>query len=186
MGLYSNSPLIMKKFLGIFSGIATVLTLLVSLAQGHGPFDNGDAKFLSYTLAQTIAITPKSPNNSTTQTKPKVADQVKSANIPANPDARVTVLGYHDFSSTKDATEMLISTGKFRRQMQAIKDLGLNVISLEDFTAWKRGEKTIQDRSVLITIDDGWKSIYTDAFPILKEMGFPFTIFLYTNYINGG
>ena len=81
---------------------------------------------------------------------------------------------------------MLISTGKFRRQMQAIKDLGLNVISLEDFTAWKRGEKTIEDRSVLITIDDGWKSIYTDAFPILKEMGFPFTIFLYTNYINGG
>ena len=93
---------------------------------------------------------------------------------------------YHDFSSTKDATEMLISTGKFRRQMQAIKDLGLNVISLEDFTALKRGEKTIEDRSVLITIDDGWKSIYTDAFPILKEMGFPFTVFLYTNYINGG
>ena len=111
-----------------------MLTLLASLSQGHGPLDNGDAKFLSYTLAQTIAITPKSPNNSTTQTKPKqkVADQVKSVNIPANPDARVTVLGYHDFSSTKDATEMLISTGKFRRQMQAIKDLGLNVIGVEE------------------------------------------------------
>ena len=189
----------MKKFLAVFSGIVTVLTVLASLSQGHGPFDNGDGKFLSYTLAQTIARTPKNLNGSTA---PKADDQAKPAkttaqatnnkttngttNATAKSDARVTVLGYHDFSSTKDATEMLISTAKFRRQMQAIKDLGLNVISLEDFTAWKRGEKTIGDRSVLITIDDGWKSIYTDAFPILKELGFPFTIFLYTNYINGG
>ena len=185
----------MKKFLAVFSGIVTVLTVLASLSQGHGPFDNGDGKFLSYTLAQTIARTPK---NLSSSTAPKAYDQAKpvkttaqatnnkTTNAPAKSDARVTVLGYHDFSSTKDATEMLISTAKFRRQMQAIKDLGLNVISLEDFTAWKRGEKTIGDRSVLITIDDGWKSIYTDAFPILKEMGFPFTIFLYTNYINGG
>ena len=185
----------MKKFLAVFSGIVTVLTVLASLSQGHGPFDNGDGKFSSYTLAQTIARTPKNLNSSTV---PKADDQAKpvkttaqatnnkTTNAPAKSDARVTVLGYHDFSSTKDATEMLISTAKFRRQMQAIKDLGLNVISLEDFTAWKRGEKTIGDRSVLITIDDGWKSIYTDAFPILKEMGFPFTIFLYTNYINGG
>ena len=185
----------MKKFLAVFSGIVTVLTVLASLSQGHGPFDNGDGKFLSYTLAQTIARTPK---NLSSSTAPKADDQAKpvkttaqatnnkTTNATAKSDARVTVLGYHDFSSTKDATEMLISTAKFRRQMQAIKDLGLNVISLEDFTAWKRGEKTIGDRSVLITIDDGWKSIYTDAFPILKEMGFPFTIFLYTNYINGG
>ena len=185
----------MKKFLAVFSGIVTVLTVLASVSQGHGPFDNGDGKFLSYTLAQTIARTPK---NLSSSTAPKADDQAKpvkttaqatnnkTTNATAKSDARVTVLGYHDFSSTKDATEMLISTAKFRRQMQAIKDLGLNVISLEDFTAWKRGEKTIGDRSVLITIDDGWKSIYTDAFPILKEMGFPFTIFLYTNYINGG
>ena len=185
----------MKKFLAVFSGIVTVLTVLASLSQGHGPFDNGDGKFLSYTLAQTIARTPK---NLSSSTAPKADDQAKpvkttaqatnnkTTNATAKSDARVTVLGYHDFSSTKDATEMLISTAKFRRQMQAIKDLGLNVISLEDFTAWKRGEKTIGDRSVLITIDDGWKSIYTDAFPILKELGFPFTIFLYTNYINGG
>ncbi|UQT43947.1 polysaccharide deacetylase family protein [Akkermansia muciniphila] len=33
----------------------------------------------------------------------------------------------------------------------------------------------------MITIDDGWKSVYTDAYPILKETGFPFTIFPYTN-----
>lgn len=99
---------------------------------------------------------------------------------------RVTVLGYHDFSKTKKATEMLIPTDKFRKQMEAIRDLGLKVITMEDFLAWKRGEKTIADKSVVITIDDGWKSVYTDAFPVLKDFGYPFTVFLYTNYVDGG
>ncbi len=44
----------------------------------------------------------------------------------------------------------------------------------------------IQNADTLITMDDGWKSTYTDAYPILKEFGYPFTVFLYTNYIDGG
>ena len=99
---------------------------------------------------------------------------------------RVAVLGYHDFSSIRKVQEMVIRPNKFRQQMQAIKDLKLNVISLQDFELWKRGEKSIPDKSILITIDDGWKSVYTDAFPVLKEFGYPFTVYLYTNYIDRG
>jgi len=99
---------------------------------------------------------------------------------------RVAVLGYHDFSSSRKVQEMVIRPSKFRNQMQAIKDLKLNVITLENFTLWKQGKKNIPDKSVLITIDDGWKSVYTEAYPILKEFGYPFTIYLYTNYIDRG
>ncbi len=105
---------------------------------------------------------------------------------PVNDYVRVAVLGYHDFSTTRKVKEMVIRPAKFRSQMQAIKDLKLNVITLEDFILWKQGKKTIPDKSVLITIDDGWKSVYTDAYPILKEFGYPFTIYLYTNYIDRG
>ncbi len=104
----------------------------------------------------------------------------------ADDHVRVAVLGYHDFSSTRKVKEMVIRPSKFRNQMQAIKDLKLNVITLEDFILWKQGKKTIPDKSVLITIDDGWKSVYTDAYPVLKEFGYPFTIYLYTNYIDRG
>jgi peptidoglycan/xylan/chitin deacetylase (PgdA/CDA1 family) len=99
---------------------------------------------------------------------------------------RVSVLGYHDFSETLPETEMIIRTSKFRKQMEAIKNAGLPVISMADFQAWKRGEKEIADKSIVITIDDGWKAVYTDAFPVLKELGFPFTVFLYKNYVDGG
>jgi peptidoglycan/xylan/chitin deacetylase (PgdA/CDA1 family) len=99
---------------------------------------------------------------------------------------QVSVLGYHDFSETEEETQMKIRTSKFRLQMETLRDLGLQVISMDDFEAWKRGEQTIPERSVVITIDDGWKSVYTDAFPVLKEFGYPFTLFLYKNYVDGG
>ena len=105
---------------------------------------------------------------------------------PSLPDdgIRVSVLGYHDFSNDLKETEMRINTQKFRAQMQCLKDQGLSVISMSDFSLWKQGKKSIPPRSVVITIDDGWSSVYTDAYPILKEFRYPFTVFLYTKYID--
>lgn len=99
---------------------------------------------------------------------------------------RVAVLGYHDFSETERETAMRIRTSKFREQMETIRELGFAVIAMDDFIAWKIGKKTIPEKSIVITIDDGWKSVYTDAFPILKEFGYPFTVFLYKDYVDGG
>jgi peptidoglycan/xylan/chitin deacetylase (PgdA/CDA1 family) len=99
---------------------------------------------------------------------------------------RVAILGYHDFSETDPETAMRIRTSKFRMQMETIRQLGITVISLDDFIAWKNGNREIPEKSALITLDDGWKSVYTDAFPILKEFGYPFTLYLYKNYVDGG
>ena len=110
------------------------------------------------------------------------------AEVVAVPDdgVRVSVLGYHDFSATAPETAMRIRTAKFRKQMETIRQLGLTVITLDDFCAWKKGEKAIPPKSILITLDDGWKSVYTEAYPILKEFGYPFTIYLYKEYVDGG
>lgn len=107
---------------------------------------------------------------------------------PAIPDdgIRVSILGYHELAENLPDTEMRINTSKFRRQMETIRQLGIKVITLEEFTAWKKEGKPIPPKAILLTFDDGWKSVYTDAFPVLKEFGFPFTIFLYKNYVDGG
>jgi peptidoglycan/xylan/chitin deacetylase (PgdA/CDA1 family) len=111
-------------------------------------------------------------------------DKIKS-DLPDD-GTRIAVLGYHDFSETEPETAMRIRTSKFREQLETIRELGLAVIPMSDFIAWKNGEKSIPEKSVLITIDDGWKSVYTDAYPILKEFGYPYTIYLYKDYIDGG
>ena len=113
------------------------------------------------------------------------AEGGKSLTLPDD-GVRVSVLGYHDFSKTERETAMRIRTSKFRSQMEALRELGIEVITMEDFIAWKKGEKEIPEKSVVITLDDGWKSVYTDAYPILKEFGYPFTIYLYKNYVDGG
>lgn len=115
-----------------------------------------------------------------------VAPAVEPSSAVPEDGVRVAILGYHDFSETEPETAMRIRTSKFRMQMEAIRQLGISVISLDDFVAWKNGGKEIPEKSVLITLDDGWKSVYTDAFPILREFGYPFTLYLYKNYVDGG
>ncbi len=102
-----------------------------------------------------------------------------------NKSSIVSVLGYHDFRD-RGGSPMLISAPKFREQMLAIKESKIPVISLNDMMAWKRGEKNIPEEAIVITMDDGWEGVYTYAYPILKELGFPFTIYLYKKYVNIG
>jgi peptidoglycan/xylan/chitin deacetylase (PgdA/CDA1 family) len=103
-----------------------------------------------------------------------------------NKTARVSILGYHDFTEGRSSNDMIINIDDFRAQLQTIKDSGIPVISMSDFLAWKRGERDIPAESLMITIDDGWKATHTLAMPVLREFGYPFTVFLYKNYIGGG
>ena len=103
-----------------------------------------------------------------------------------NKEAQVSVLGYHDFITGRSTNPMMIHIDKFRSQMQALKDADIPVIGFDEFFAWRRGEKDIHDPSVVITIDDGWRSTYELAWPVLKEFDFPFSIYLYKNYVGGG
>jgi peptidoglycan/xylan/chitin deacetylase (PgdA/CDA1 family) len=70
--------------------------------------------------------------------------------------------------------------------MQQLKDAGIQVITMKDLLAWRRGERSIPSKSAVISIDDGYVSGYSVAWPILKEFGYPFTMFIYTNYVNVG
>jgi peptidoglycan/xylan/chitin deacetylase (PgdA/CDA1 family) len=101
-----------------------------------------------------------------------------------NKSSVVSILGYHDFRD-RGGSPMLIAAPKFRAQMQAIKDSKIPVIPFSEMMAWKRGEKNIPEDAIVITMDDGWEGVYTYAYPVLREFGFPFTIYLYKNYVGG-
>ena len=96
----------------------------------------------------------------------------------------MAVLCYHRFEPGKG--ELIINPAEFEAEMKKIKDAHVNVIPMHDFLAWRRGEKSIPSRSVIISLDDGWISGYEVAWPILKKYGYPFTMFIYTDYVRGG
>src|SRR5213076_2389439 len=79
-----------------------------------------------------------------------------------------------------------ITPAAFEAQMKELKDKGITVIPMQDLLAWKRGEKNIPPRCAVVTFDDGWKSQYEVAWPIMKKYGYPFTMFIYTEGVRGG
>lgn len=103
-----------------------------------------------------------------------------------NKSSLVSIMCYHDFAEKGSRSDMVISNGAFRQQMQALKDAGIPVIPMSDMLAWKRGEKNIPEESVVISMDDGWLGVHQFAYPILKEFNYPFTFYLYKNYVNRG
>ena len=73
----------------------------------------------------------------------------------------------------------------FENQMKELKEKNVPVIGMQDFLAWKRGEKNIPPRAAIVTFDDGWKSQYEVGWPIMKKYGYPFTLFIYTEGVKG-
>ncbi|HEX8281607.1 MAG TPA: polysaccharide deacetylase family protein [Chthoniobacterales bacterium] len=108
---------------------------------------------------------------------------------PAKPtvdqNAQVIIYGYHRFEKTVRRPDTEMTPEMFEAQMKELKDKNIPVIGLQDFLAWKRGEKTIPPRAAIITFDDGWRTQYDVGWPILKKYGYPVTLFIYTEGIKG-
>jgi peptidoglycan/xylan/chitin deacetylase (PgdA/CDA1 family) len=93
------------------------------------------------------------------------------------------VLCYHIVESPQDP-RMEISRETFLQQMRYLALTGYNVIPLRDLYDYVTGKKaTIPKNAVVITIDDGWRSTYTEVFPEMKRRHFPFTVFVYPRII---
>lgn len=122
------------------------------------------------------------PASSTTNTN---KTQRFKTPLVAREKTQVAVLGYHNFSETKTVTRMLMRTSELRAQMESIRNSDFSVISMNEFLEWRFGTRLLPEKCILITLDDGWRSVYTDAFPIFKEYGYPFHLFLYTTYLTG-
>jgi peptidoglycan/xylan/chitin deacetylase (PgdA/CDA1 family) len=100
--------------------------------------------------------------------------------------AQTVIFCYHRLVDKVRYPGTEITPAAFEAQMKALKDRGITVISLQDLLAWKRGEKNLPPRCAVITFDDGWKSQYEVGWPILKKLGYTFTMFIYTEGVSGG
>jgi peptidoglycan/xylan/chitin deacetylase (PgdA/CDA1 family) len=94
----------------------------------------------------------------------------------------VTVLIYHKFGEDQYPTTN-VSLLKFARQMAYLRDNGYQVLPLAQMAGMLARKDVLPERAVVITIDDGYESVYSGAWPILKKYGYPFTVFLYAKAV---
>jgi peptidoglycan/xylan/chitin deacetylase (PgdA/CDA1 family) len=100
----------------------------------------------------------------------------------ANGVQQIPILCYHRFEDGC-SSPMCIPGAVFERQMRYLKENGYTVITPEQLLAFLEFREPLPKKSVMITIDDGYRSVYNVAYPILRKFGFPATFFIYTNYV---
>lgn len=92
----------------------------------------------------------------------------------------IPILCYHSIAESKD-NELLLSPEKFKSQLKYLKDNGYTPITMDELNDFLKNNKTIPEKSVVITFDDGYRDNYTTAFPILKEFDFKATVYVISN-----
>jgi len=99
-------------------------------------------------------------------------------------DKSIPVLCYHRCGEeVKDS--MTIKTKAFDEQLGWLMSHGYTVISLDTAAKYIKGEiKSIPAKSIVITADDGHKSVYTEMAPIIKKFKVPVTLFIYPSAIS--
>ena len=96
---------------------------------------------------------------------------------------------YHRVLTSDEASHQSVQPGMyvldsvFAQHMTFVKH-NFTVLSLQELLSlWQRGTWNEQARYCVVTFDDGWLDNYRHAYPILKRLGLPATIFLPTDYV---
>lgn len=97
---------------------------------------------------------------------------------------RVPILLYHRFGPLA-SDSMTVTTDTLKSELKYLSDNGYKVIPLGELVDHYLGRKKPPlPRSVVITVDDGHKSVYTDMLPLVKKYQIPVTLFIYPSAIS--
>ena len=94
-----------------------------------------------------------------------------------------TIFVYHHVSN-KTPKLTSISPELFKKHLKYLKENNYKVWPLDKIISHLETNKSIPKKVVSITFDDAYKSVYTNAYTLLKEYNFPFTVFINTSAIN--
>jgi peptidoglycan/xylan/chitin deacetylase (PgdA/CDA1 family) len=97
----------------------------------------------------------------------------------------VPILCYHNLAPQSKG-RLVLGVKSFEEQMHYLKSQGYRVVSLKEFLEFTWLKKQLPRKSLVLTFDDGYRAFIQYAYPILKELGFTATLFVYTDYIGAG
>ena len=94
----------------------------------------------------------------------------------------VPVLTYHRFGDNCDSP-LCMPAEVFEAQLGYLKKNGYHSVTPEEMLDFLQYRRALPKKSVWITMDDGYRSTYQVAYPLLKKYGFTATLFIYTDFV---
>lgn len=142
---------------------------------GCGMWKSGVPKEDAVNMAEASSIKVKDPNF-----KPGTAIVHRDADVEYSVPEGVSILMYHMIGDMKNNSAVM-PEDNLRIQMQYLKDHGYHPITMQELYDYvTKGEK-LPSKPVCITFDDGYLDSYTIVYPMMKEFGYPWTLFLITD-----
>jgi len=100
----------------------------------------------------------------------------------------VLVLSYHDIrddvAGTQDPDRYATDSQNFAAHLEWLDAHDFHPVSLSQLVEASRGGASLPERPVLLTFDDGLRSTYTRAFPLLRAYGFPALVAVVTDWVD--
>lgn len=108
--------------------------------------------------------------------------------LDAQMDNGIPLLTYHHILRDEENTRFrhtstTTSVRAFNNQMTWLRDMGYTTLSMYQLEGYVRNKMNLPARAVVITFDDGLKSVSRYAYPILKQYGFKATAFIISSRV---
>jgi peptidoglycan/xylan/chitin deacetylase (PgdA/CDA1 family) len=95
------------------------------------------------------------------------------------------IICYHGFAVAEEykwRSTLFIRDELFRRRVDYLKRNGYPILPLREALDALAGDR-LPDGATVITMDDGWRGVYTIGLPIIREMKIPVTVYVATEYV---
>ncbi len=102
---------------------------------------------------------------------------------PLTKQSSAVALMYHHFGESRHPSTN-IRLEQFEQHLQLLEQNNFQVLPLATVIKAIQNNEALPDKSVVITMDDAYRSVYSEAYPRLKQRGWPFTVFVSSDYID--
>ena len=103
-------------------------------------------------------------------------------------DRKLAILGYHKIGEPRPdgwETWYYVRENAFVDHLSYLKENGWQVIDSAVFLEGLETPDPLPERAVLLTFDDGYRSMREVALPLLLQFGYPGVLFVPTDFIGG-
>ena len=97
--------------------------------------------------------------------------------------AAVALVYHHVAEDTPASTS--VSPELFQQHLDYLRANSYQVVSLAEIVAALQAGEELPERAVAFSFDDAYLSVYSEAWPRLRAYGWPFTVFVNTDYVDG-
>lgn len=98
-------------------------------------------------------------------------------------DLVVPILLYHHVGISLRDSPYYVSAHDFEQQMYLLHEWGYQTISVELLVRALKEGAELPPKPVILTFDDGSRTVFTTAFPVMQKYGFTGTVYIVSNYI---